>query len=118
MKNSVILCLFLLTGLCVYADDIHTHDDMFYQCLKTCTNYQWKLEEKSDNGSWYNRYEEKEIKKSDNGKCLVRFAVHASDEKLKANAADVDVAEIPVNKLKKINKKNCSKYFSKYNVME
>lgn len=118
MKRIFCFWLLLSVSLCVYADDFYSHDDMFWQCLKTCIDYQWKLEEKTDNGKWYNRYEEKEIRKSENGKCLVRYSEHTANEKTKANAANVDAAEIPFNQLKKINKKNFSKYFSKYNVIE
>ena len=116
MYKYFIITGMLIVGLgAVAANDFYEHDDIFFNCLKTCTSYSYKKEIKYNNGDNIESYE-KSIKLNDKGSCDVSIVVWSSSTNPPANAFDGEVYRFPKSVLKKINKDNFKKYAEKYDL--
>ena len=117
MKRAfLLLVLFILPASVSFADmelENWRMNKTFYDCLKTCTDYDSNMEIKYNNDNNTESYW-RVIKKVGN-KCQVSFGQSASSKKPPADAGGTaDIYQFPMRVLKKINASNFDEYAKEY----
>ena len=117
MKRVCLLLIFFLSTALVSYANMETENwrmnKSFYDCLRTCTDYDSIMNITYNDGNNTETYE-RTIKKYNN-KCQVGFFQSASSKNPPADAGGTgDIYQFPMHVLKKINENNSDKYARKY----
>ena len=117
MKRFLLLSLLFLSTASVSYANMETENwrmnKAFYDCLRTCTDYESSMGITYNNGNNTEMY--RRIIKKENNKCLVGFFQSASSKNPPADAGGTgDIYKFPMSVLKKINESNFDKYAQKY----
>ncbi len=117
MKRAFLILILLIATASISFADIKSENwrmnKAFFDCLKTCTDYDSNMEIKYNNNNDTESYW-RVIKKVDN-RCVVTFGQSASSKYPPSDAGGTaDIYRFPMRVLKKINASNFDEYAKKY----
>ena len=117
MKRSFLISILLIATASISFADMKAENwrinKAFFDCLKTCTDYDSNMEIKYNNDNNSESYW-RVIKKVDN-RCQVTFGQSANSKNPPADSGGTtDIYQFPMHVLKKINENNFDEYAKKY----